>query len=143
MPPTISRDLVDDEEYDKYDGFLSLLLRNSMNFFHDKAAKLKMAKVYDGNAPTEYMEGIKTDVDELVRKADAGSGRGSGVSVYDKDVAVLLHLIESPIDERLRVVGYDPDVDDSSGEGEDEAEEDGSSDSDEEEERESDGDKEN
>jgi hypothetical protein len=110
-----TRDLVDDEEYDEYDGFLSLLLRNSMNLFHDKAAKLKMAKVYDGNATTEYMEGVKKDIEVLVGKANTGSGRGTGGSVYDKDVAVLFHLIESPIDERLRVVGYDPDEEESSG----------------------------
>ena len=122
-----TRDLVDDEEYDENDGFLSLLLRNSMNLFHDKAAKLKMAKVYDGNAPTEYMEGVKKDIEVLVGKASTGSGRGTGESVYDKDVTVLFHLIESPIDERLRVVGCDPDEDESSGE---EAEEDDSSEAD-------------
>ena len=122
-----TRDLVDDEEYDENDGFLSLLLRNSMNLFHDKAAKLKMAKVYDGNAPTEYMEGVKKDIEVLVGKASTGSGRGTGESVYDKDVTVLFHLIESPIDERLHVVGCDPDEDESSGE---EAEEDDSSEAD-------------
>ena len=45
-------------------------------------------------------------------KASTGSGRGTGESAHDKDVTILFHLDESKIDERLRVVGYDPDEDD-------------------------------
>jgi hypothetical protein len=109
-----TRDLVDHDRYDEFEGVLPVLLRTSMHYFNENAAKLKMVKFYDGNATTEYMESVGSRIKAMVVKASTGSGRGTGESVYEKDVAILLHLLESPIDERLLVVGYDPDDDESS-----------------------------
>ena len=66
--------------------------------------KLTMAKSCNGEGDDTYMQGLYDNLSSLVTKANNGSGRGMGRSVFADDVPILVNISsEQKIDELLQI----------------------------------------